>query len=314
MSQGGPRRTPRTELLLRQDLASFHSLMTAPEMNRPGVDGNEAPLAVWASERLRAEPGIDLRWEAAWALLRAEMTQPAEDDDRAGAEETATAVAPEDGVKHSFERWRRLLCRLSDPGDFLTYLGRFPAGDLHAAYRQDRQQTAKSWIVHVHPDPALLEAFLTRRDELGAELSQAVERHLRGPYHCLACRRYLQRLLPSGTRERWAPMAHLAAASRTPSEAEWSVQAQVGAIHCAYTLRCVDDRGYLRIFLQTKEEDARARATFRLQIFFRGGVTLEETINYPEHSLIGVNLGKLGNLCLEDMISLLLSELAGSER
>lgn len=251
---------------LRQALARFHALA---DIRRAGSPSPDPALA--------AAVGIDLPHETTWAAVAAHFEAEAEPDDAPAAID--------------------LLARLPDPAGWLDYLARFPPDADHESYRADRARTALRRLSLLHPDGERLRAFATAPDTLSDAARNAIRRHVGGPLICVPCRRQLQSLRPD---RGWFPAARLAARSAEAAFVELPIDARSGRV------RCVDDAGYLRVFLHAAGTGAASSARTRLRVIFADGTALQGESDGADGWARGVNLGRLAGRNLDEVTAILL--------
>jgi len=278
-------RSPRTastpEQSLLDALAEFHSLVDGADVDR---------VARLASPALLAS-GWNARFEAAWALLYAFATAPSASGDDYDYQDDDSEIASSAGVG-------ALPSLLPPFRAWMHYLDCFPAGEGLRAYRQERLAFVACWYPHVHPSFESIEKYV--RAELDEAARRAIEGHVGGPYHCVSCYRAVEAARGAATgqdRER-------VIAAFTPDEPAlvWRVLAS----DRGFGVSCVNDEGYLRVFLLPDDPEAIQKARLRATFFLASGTRLESTIAYPEHSLVGVNFGRLSAGGIEDVVGVYL--------
>lgn len=269
----------REERGLIRRLASFHAYID---------EQTAAPSDL--ADRIALLPrgaGLGMTEEVAWALLlRAAGSVSPFTLVPADADSSATMPV---GPCPQTRRVRAFLEVVPDWPRWLDYLETRPFGDAFTSYRAERVRYALTWFPHIHPDPALLESW-NAGVALPESLVEGVARHVSGPWNCLGCRRVL------------VPPARLAAAAG-PATGEWRTRVAVEGSERAFLLRCVDDDGWLRVFLQAEnDDDLSPDAAFQLTVLFQDGNRVSKRIRPEAQALSGTNLGRLGEDGLEGVV------------
>jgi hypothetical protein len=89
-------------------------------------------------------------------------------------------------------------------------------------------------------------------------------------------------------------------AAFTPDEP--AISWRIADDNAFYVANFLDDGGYLRVLLLPDDQNALSSAQFEATIFLESGTTLSGTIAYPEHSMVGVNFGKLGSRGIDEVV------------
>lgn len=215
--------------------------------------------------------------EAAWALLYAITTMPIDDPDEAISDDADLEALLR--MMPPYRRW-------------LDYLGRFPAGDEVAAYRKERQTFVMRRYFHIHPNRRMLDEYAA-----GSKLA-AIAAHTNGPHYCVPCRKTIE--MAMGTTNESKLAAH------TPDEPALTIP--IAAREQSFVVSCIDDAGYLRVFLEPDTSAADSTAQFDVTILCESGKVLNGIVEYPQHSLAGANFGKLGPRGMGDVIGLDIEE------
>lgn len=272
------------ERLLREDLRRFHTCVSDEDALDP------MRMTRWqaiSSPRLRQGCGVDLAMEAAWALLaRWEGT-------------TDSDEAPDGGVSRAL--LRGLLATVPPLTTWLRYVERVPAGEGMEGFRLHRRETILRWFPHVHPDPSLLAEYVRGDPALPALVRAGIAAHLRGPYSCFSCRSAVRRL--SSASQRAEASQRLIAA--TPADESHEHEALIRVRDTEYRLRVrfLVDGGFLRVFASYDGDRTLPRTEMKLAVVFGNGQVREASIVYPDHGLIGANLGPLRGLRVDEIVS-----------
>jgi hypothetical protein len=281
-SAGGARGEER---LLRESLRGFHTCVSAEDAIDP------ARLARWldlASPRLCQATDVDLTMEAAWALLARWEGASASDD-----------VAVDDDVSRTLVRG--LIATMPPLIKWLRYVERFPSGEAMEGFRRHRRETILRWYPHVHPDPSTLAEYVHADPALPALVRAGISAHLQGPYICFACRNAERTLSPASQRAEASQRLIAATAADEPHKREAIVK--VRGTEYRFRVSFLADGGFLRVFASYEGERTPPTISMRLAVLFGSGQLLEGSIVYPDHGLLGANLGPLQGLSIGDIVS-----------
>lgn len=234
------------------------------------VDDNDlARLATIVPAQMQGSD-FNLQFEAAWALLQAFAMAPLDDENAGESDSELQALL---ALMPPYQAWMR-------------YLEVFPDGNEAETFRKERLAFVARWYVHVHPNRSMLEQYAMNSSDA------AITAHVDGPHHCLHCRQTITSLR-GGTNE-----SRLAAF--TPDEPSIAIRIVEDAT--SYVAGIVDDGGYLRVFLLPDDQETDSSVHFEVVVLFESGSPLHGRIGYPEHSMVGINCGKLGSRSLNEIV------------
>lgn len=272
--------------LLREGLLGFHACVSAEDAVDPTRVERWQSLA---PPRLCQGTGVDLTMEAAWALLARWEGMDASDD-------TAT-----DDAAAARTLVRGLLATMPPLIAWLRYIEQVPSGEAMEAFRRRRRETILRWLPHVHPDEATLAEYVRGAPSLPAFVRAGISAHVRGPYHCLACKS-VERRLSAATRPAEAPQ-RLVAASATNEPHRHEAIVRVRDQEHRFRMSFLADGGFLRVFASYEGERTLPTTAMKLAVVFRTGHVREGTVIYPDHGLLGANLGALQGLLIDEITS-----------
>jgi len=270
--------------LLHEDLRRFYMCVSAEDAVGPELVER---LRALSSPQLGRAAGIDLTAEAAWALLGRWEGMSVSDggpmDDEALRALTRGLIA----TMPPLIRW-------------LRYVEGFPSGEAMEGFRRHRREAILRWAPHVHPDPSTLAEYVRGDPGLPALVRAGISAHLRGAYNCFSCRASERRLSPAPPQAETSPRLVAATAADEPHRHE----AILGVRDAEYRVRVsfLADSGFLRVFASYDGERTLPRIAMRLAVIFGGGQVREGNIVYPDHGLIGANLGPLRGLSVDEIV------------
>jgi hypothetical protein len=273
------------ERLLREDLRGFHICVSAEDAVDPARTERWQGLS---SLRLREATDVDLTAEAAWALLATWAGRSASDE-AAMDDEDLRALT------------RGLIATMPPLIKWLRYVEQFPSGEGMEEFRRHRREAILRWLPHVHPDPSTLAEHVRGDPALPALARAGISAHLWGPYGCFSCRRAAQRLSPAPSRAETSQRLVAATAADEPRGHEAIVSVRGAEYHLCVSF--LADGDFLRVFASYAGDRTLPRTAMKLAVVFGGGQVREGSIVYPDHGLIGANLGPLRGLRLEDIVS-----------
>lgn len=281
-SSGGARGEER---LLHESLRGFHTCVSAEDAIDP------ARLAWWqdlASPRLCQTTGVDLTMEAAWALLARWEGVPVSSD-----------VAMDDDGSRTLIRG--LIATMPPLIKWLRYVERVPSGEAMKGFRQHRREAILRWYPHVHPDLATLTEYVHSDPALPMLVRAGISAHLQGPYICFGCRNAERRLSPAS--QETGVSQRLIAATADDALHKGEVNVKARGTEYSFRVSFLADRGFLRVFASYEGERTPPTISMMLAVMFGSGQLREGSIVYPDHGLLGANLGPLQGLSIGDIVS-----------
>lgn len=192
--------------------------------------------------------------------------------------------------------WLRcLMATAPKQSQWRAYLAQFPPGDDCAGFRAQRLELLDALLARAHPDRDSKRCHALAPERMSPEIRRFVSEHVQGPYVCTRCHAEVEALRLS--RGQAHEPVSLAAAGG--EDLELSIELEGEGTSDALLVRCFDDQGYLRVFLDPLEAEGPMPADdCFIAIDFDDGYRLTARMQLPCDAFAGCNAGHLGNRTL----------------